>query len=239
MNHHNLTEKYYDRLSQRYDEATEKEGAWTPPMQLAQALRRLQQPYRSLLAIGVGTGRDLSSLDPLAPVEMEGIDISQHMLAICEKKYPGIKLHKGNFMTYDKFCRPQFDVIVCSGTLEFIPEFESFFGKCATMLSENGTLLATYEPLIFGHAWQQDAESDTMGALAEKSGFIGFRTFRRSAYQFEQAILKAGLQAVEHYSFVAYKKLESDIIYNFAACKKLSALPTNSIERGIATKRYK
>jgi ubiquinone/menaquinone biosynthesis C-methylase UbiE len=213
-------EKYYDLLASRYDDATKVNSAWSPPTQVAKALSRFTQPLDNVLIVGIGTGADLSALPDFATQFVEGVDISRLMLDKCAKKYPTVTLHHGEFMTFTGFARSAYDLIICSGTLEFIADFDGFFLKCARLLAPNGALLLTYEPVIYGHAWQNDAESDTMGVNAEKAGFAGFRTFRRSLHQYAVASLGAKLETIEHFSFIAYKKENVDIIYNFAVCQR-------------------
>lgn len=213
-------EKYYDLLASRYDEATKSNSTWSPPSQVAKALSGFNQPRDNVLIVGIGTGSDLPALQDFATQFIEGIDISRLMLDECAKKYPTVILHHGEFMTYTNFARSAYDLIICSGTLEFIADFDGFFLKCARLLAPEGALLLTYEPVIYGHAWQNDAESDTMGINAEKAGFVGFKTFRRTLHQYDVATLGAKLQTTEHFSFIAYKKASVDIIYNFAICKR-------------------
>lgn len=220
MNTTKLAETYYDLLAAKYDEATLKDGAWTPPTQVARALERMSQDLDSVLIIGVGTGHDLSALPYPSSMSVEGIDVSQKMLDICETKYPWVKLHYGDFMTFCNFAKPKYDLLVCSGTLEFIPNFAGFFERCASLLSPEGALLLTYEPVIYGHQWQKDAEADTLGESAEKYNLVGFKTYRRTIHEYEIATKTAGLSTTEHYAFVSYKKAEVDIIYHFAVCQK-------------------
>jgi ubiquinone/menaquinone biosynthesis C-methylase UbiE len=212
-------EKYYDLLASRYDDLTKDNGAWTPPTQVAKVLSRCTQPRDKVLIVGIGTGKDLSGLPNHSTQFVEGVDISRLMLDECAKKYPTVTLHHGEFMTFTGFARSTYDLIICSGTLEFIADFDGFFLKCARLLAPKGILLLTYEPVIYGHAWQNDTESDTMGINTEKAGFVGFKTFRRSLHQYAVATLRAKLRTTEHFSFIAYKKSSVDIIYNFAVCQ--------------------
>lgn len=213
-------EKYYDLLASRYDDATKVTSAWSPPSQVAKALSRFTQPRNNVLIIGIGTGKDLSVLPNFATHFVEGVDISRLMLDECAKKFPTVTLRHGDFMTFAGFARSAYDLIICSGTLEFISDFEGFFLKCARLLAPNGALLLTYEPVIHGHVWQNDAESDTVGINAEKARFAGFKTFRRTLHQYDVATLRAKLETIEHFSFIAYRKANIDIIYNFAVCQR-------------------
>ena len=179
-----LAEKYYDLLASRYDDAARESSTWFPPSQVAKALSEFTQPRDNVLIVGIGTGIDLPALPDFATQFIEGIDISRLMLDECAKKYPTVTLHHGDFMTFTKFTRSAYDLIICSGTLEFIADFDGFFLKCARLLAPNGALVLTYEPVIYGHAWQNDAESDTTGINAEKAGFVGFKTFRRTLHQY-------------------------------------------------------
>ncbi len=219
MSKNTLVEQYYDNLASRYDTATMADGAWSPPTQVAKAIERLSQSFDSVFVIGIGTGHDLSVLPTEKPLVVEGIDVSREMLEICRGKYPSAILHHGDFMKESAYSKEKYDLIVCSGTLEFIEDFEGFFEKCSSMLNDKGAMLLTYEPIVFGHQWQKDFESDTLGEKAEESGFSGFKTYRRSIFQYQQATESANLSTIEHYSFVSYKKSDVDIVYNFAVCQ--------------------
>ena len=218
MNERSPAESFYDKLAARYDRETFAPEAWTPPEHVAHATAKVAN-VDSVLIIGVGTGQDIDALGTHAPAHIEGIDVSGEMLALCRAKHPRVLLHHADFMTFNGLLRQKYNLIVCSGTLEFIEDFEGFFVRCSQLLAPQGMMIITYEPLIPDHALQSKHESETVSERSSKFGIKDFKTYRRSFDQFSNAIARATLQLHEHYDFVAYRKLETDIIYHFVVLK--------------------
>lgn len=213
-------EEYYDKLASVYDEATSKPGAWTPPEYIKKELEGNENKYNSALIIGVGTGKEIDILKSIGIKHIEGIDISKNMVARAISKFQGIHLHHGDFMTFNGFKLSSYDLIVCSGTLEFISDFSGFFVKCAKLLSVSGDLIVTYEPIIFGHKIQHEAQLEISSEISKDWGVPGFMTYRHGLCEFFESIKDTGLCLEKQHDFVSYRKLKTDIIYHFARLKK-------------------
>lgn len=214
-------EQYYDKLAGIYDEATSKPGAWTPPEYIRKELENSGREYDSAFIVGVGTGREIDILKSLGIKHIEGMDISKNMIAQAISKFSDTYLHYGDFMTFKEFRLSSYDLIVCSGTLEFIPDFSGFFVKCAKLLSAGGELVITYEPIVLGHKIQHEAQSETSSEISKDWGVRGFMTYRHSLREFLASIKRAGLSLEKQYEFVSYRKLNTDIIYHFACLFKV------------------
>ena len=123
----NPVEKYYDKLAPIYDQATAELGAWTPPGYVAKELKALGKKYDKALIVGVGTGQDIETLDLIGVAKIEAVDVSGKMLATAASKFPKVFFRKGDFMDIENFKENNYDLIVCSGTLEFVADFAGFF----------------------------------------------------------------------------------------------------------------
>lgn len=219
MNNEQPVAKYYDKLAPIYDQATAQPGVWTPPEFVAKeiAKREIGSP---IFIVGIGTGKDIQGKLCGLQAEIEGLDISEKMVEICRTKFPNVSVYCSDFMTFTQFQRKEYQLIICSGTLEFISDFEGFFMKSAKLLVKNGMLIVTYEPLIHSHKLQAEACAKTVTNRESQFHVDDFFTFRRTLMQFQNAIGKAGLGIVEFFEFVAYRKAETDIIYHLAVLKK-------------------
>jgi len=216
----NPVEQYYDKLAGIYDEATSKPGAWTPPAYVKEELERNRRTYGTVLIVGVGTGKDIAVLKSVGAAHIEGIDVSKRMVEQATRKFPETHLHHGDFMKFNRFKLSSYDLIICSGTLEFISDFSGFFVMCSKLLSVSGDLILTYEPIVLGHKLQYEAQTELSPELSKKWGIRGFMTYRHSFNDFLVNINKIGLRLENYFEFISYRKLETDIIYHFARLRK-------------------
>ncbi len=65
------------------------------------------------------------------------------MVAKAYSKFQDVQLHHGDFMKFVGFKLSSYDLIICSGTLEFISDYYGFFVKCSELLSKYGELIVT------------------------------------------------------------------------------------------------
>jgi predicted TPR repeat methyltransferase len=203
---------YYDKIAAVYDQATSPQGAWTPPGVVAREALKADKGG-DILIIGVGTGQDIEAFKAGPQRALEGIDISEKMVQLCRAKYPRAKIHHGDFMGFEGLDKSSYEMIICSGTLEFIADLEGFLRKCAGLLSRQGSLILTYEPLIPGHSLQSSARSLTVENPQSKLYTEEFYTYRRDFQTFQTAASQAGLHIATHYDFVSYRKAEVEIVY--------------------------
>lgn len=215
------TEIYYDKLSEVYDAATGVANAWSPPSYVAAAINSLKGQRESLLIAGFGTGRDLEAIGTGLYAHVEGVDISEGMLNVARVKFPVVDLHHCDFMEFSGFLRNSYDTIICSGTAEFIQNFEGFLTKCHSLLKVGGHLVLTYEPQILNHTVQAELSSSTVSERSSDWGIEGSITYRRPLGQFLNITTSLNFGLIDFFEFVSYRKLEVDVIYHFAVLKKL------------------
>lgn len=76
---------------------------------LKENIRTRAPEARSLLELACGTGRYLELLAD--DIEVEGLDLSEDMLARARERLPGVALHHGNMASFR--LERQFDVVCC------------------------------------------------------------------------------------------------------------------------------
>jgi cyclopropane fatty-acyl-phospholipid synthase-like methyltransferase len=215
--------KYYDILSPYYDKATEVENAWTPPRMVQRSCSKLLKDNIRVLDIGVGTGR---SIDFIAKsnyqIEIHGVDISEKMLTICRSKYPASKLFHGDLKAYRTRGDVPFDLIISSGVLEFVKDLGTFFKDCATLLTDVGSCVFTYEPVVEFHKLQSEEQSLTVTDKNSKLYVDDFVTYRRRFLEIQTYLNEANLRVDEFSEFVAYNKGGIDIIYHLIRAVHMS-----------------
>jgi ubiquinone/menaquinone biosynthesis C-methylase UbiE len=219
MNDTEPVARYYDRLADSYDNAA-NETTWKPPGYVAEEVARSHGHYDSVLIVGIGTGKDVEALKYINPSHIEAIDISSNMLTHAAAKFPDIHMHHGDFLIFDGLLREKYDLIICSGTVEFMSNFLEFFKKCSRLLGTAGQLIMTYEPVILHHKFQQEACSETVSESSGRWGISGFITYRRGLTEFLENIRATNFRLEAFSECVAYKKSDADIIYHFARLVK-------------------
>lgn len=207
--------KYYDILSPYYDKATEIENAWTPPQMVQMCCEKLLQNNIKVLDIGVGTGRSIDFITKSNKlVEIHGIDVSEKMLSVCREKYPMSKLFHGDLKAFATQCDQKFDIIIASGVIEFIEDLSSLFQDCASLLTEKGSIVFTYEPVVDYHKFQFEDKSLTVPDKNSKLYIEDFYTYRRRFLDVQSDLKEAKLGISEFSEFIAYNKGGVDIIYH-------------------------
>ncbi|MGN1345966.1 MAG: class I SAM-dependent DNA methyltransferase [Eubacteriales bacterium] len=112
-------------------------------------------PDKTVLEIGVGTGRLAAQTAPLCK-QLTGIDLSPATVRRAEENLrgqPGVTLYCGNFLTY--VFADSFDVIYSSLTFLHIPEKQAAVDRVASLLRENGRFVLSID--------KNPAESIDMG----------------------------------------------------------------------------
>lgn len=207
-------EQYFDGASKFYDQQTTRPEDWYTPTHLREVLGRDKKNYLSALVVGVGTGRDIEILRDRAIHSIAMIDISSKMLKVAEERYSTVESHHGDFINYD-FGQSRYDLIVCSGVLEFIESLEGFIERCASLLSPGGSVYVTYEPRIRNHK-PQELATEIVGSHEDGSTRIeGVRVYRRDMSAFLCAVAACGFSIREYFEHLAYT-MDGDIFYHFA-----------------------
>ena len=213
--------QYYDLLSPDYDNIAGLPEIWKSPIVIAKKVQLLINKSKTWLDIGIGTGllQERVKYDSKA-IEIYGIDISEKMYAICQQKFPSIKLQQGDFENID-FPHNYFDIITACGAIEFMPNLDNVLLKIKKLLRPKGTFLFTYEPQIIGHKIQGEAIAKTLPRHS-KYYVDDFYTYRHSPQHIISMLETSGFKCIDDIEFVAYSKLDTDIICHLIETQKES-----------------
>ena len=202
---------YYNALASRYDQATEK--FWTAPDTVETTTMHLSDKDKFILDIGIGTGQSIQKLYTSQNFKIiEGIDVAEDMLKYCSQHFPGIILHHGDFLDPLKLQQSDYDLIISCGTLEFIKNVDLFFEKCKKLLAHNGHIVITFEPHIMYHSVQDALISEV--PYNASIGVAGLQTYRHDLATLQSIFERCSLKIINSTLFVAYRKGETEIIYN-------------------------
>jgi predicted TPR repeat methyltransferase len=209
------SEEYFDLIASVYDQATEAEGSWNPPNVIYEHIKRLNKNNPAILDIGIGTGRSIDKIYKSgAYKEIHGVDVSEKMLDICRNRYPKVKLSKISSVNDIENTVAHYDLIICSGTVEFIEDISALFQKVSILLKTDGVFVFTYEPLIQFHQIQKHKKSLTVPNKESKLYIDNFYTYRHSPHEITNLLEQNNLRSEKDNEFVAYKKGEEYIIYH-------------------------
>lgn len=205
--------QYFDSLSGIYDEVAGTSDSWSPPEILAEQISALNIEEFDWLDIGIGTGLLQERLvTTKAKYRLEGVEVSEKMSEMCQKKLPDALLHNGDFLDID-FEGKSFDLITACGSLEFIQDLRSAIIKITSLLNKGGHAIFTYEPIIIRHKLQTMSSSET--TPSDSKFFVpGFMTYRHHPTEVIQLLDEVGLHLKQDVEFIAYRKLDVDIIYH-------------------------
>lgn len=156
-------EQYYDLLAPVYDKAAGAPGAWTPPGIIYDNIKHHISSSSKILDIGIGTGLSIDELYRSGVYkEIHGVDISAKMLDVCKSKYPKTKLAKISSIVDIGRIGDYFDIVICSGTLEFIEDIDLVVEQVRRKQRKAGVFAFTYEPIIYFHPRQHESRSLTV-----------------------------------------------------------------------------
>lgn len=219
MQQHMNAANYYDNLAEFYDQATSLEGAWNAPSEARNALTLISKRDTALI-IGIGTGYDVEGLIECNFSKIEGVDVSRKMLAICKNKYPKVILHHGDFLSEKLFNDTKYDLIICSGTSEFIENIDLFFSKSSSLLYAKGAMIFTFEPQIFNHKIQFEKESILTFNSSSKFNDGTMKIYRRNIKTIFDIALTNTFKVIHQYEYVSYQKAGIDIVYQLIVFEK-------------------
>lgn len=131
-------------------------------------IRRHRPEARSLLDVACGTGLHLAAFAGVG-FDVEGVELSEAMLAVARDRLPGIPLHQGDMRTFRLGRR--FDAVVCLfsaiGYMTTLDDLATAFTTMGHHLVDGGVLVV--EPWFRPEDWHDGsvfAESATDGDLA-------------------------------------------------------------------------
>lgn len=151
--------KYFNKLSKNYDKTAFLESEslnHISRLETSFILKNLKvKPGQKILDMGVGTGRN-ARLILEKKAFVQGIDISQKMVDIAEKK---IKIKNFSFLLHDAgksltFKDHTFDGVICIRVLKYIPTWKTTLNEAYRVLKNNGKFIFEipdkYSIRIFG-----------------------------------------------------------------------------------------
>lgn len=214
-----LVERYFDGAAALYNEATSTDEAWSMPRHVAECLASLDGDFRSALAIGAGTGYDVDLLKKRAVPNITMLDISRKMLDAAAERHPDIPQIHADIMDQTSVIG-RFDLILCIGVVEFIPDTGGFLARCASLLNIGGSLVVTYEPIIRGYK-PQAARSELIHSREQDPIYDcdGVNIHRIELGEFTALCRGAGFEVVDHSLVLAYVD-EASIFYGLANLRR-------------------
>ena len=105
---------------------------------LTNTLNTYVSPGARVLDFGCGPGIYMSLLH--SSYKVEGIDVSEAMIASAKEQLPDITFYQGNFL-HTTFPNT-YQAIYSISVLEYVPvsKIEEFFQKCASIREKNGVI---------------------------------------------------------------------------------------------------
>ncbi len=138
--------QYYDKIYSFKDYEREAQRV------LRVAEEHLRIPGKSLLDIACGTGRHIEYFKDR--FQVEGLDISDGMLAIARKRNPNVRFHKGDMTGFDIV--RSFDVITCLFSAIGYAKTLDLAGEAIACMSRhlNPGGVVIVEPWFTPHEWR-------------------------------------------------------------------------------------
>lgn len=216
---------FYDRLASVYDQITGVDEAWNPNKVMRPLIQPLVKPGYRVLDIGIGTGQTSELLiETGLPIDIYGIDTSSKMIEVCRAKFRQVKLFNCDIEGFVKLnLGLEFDLIVCSGMIEFIADLEHFLRLCQGLMSPNATFFFTYEPVVLFHHIQNKKKSFVI-PNADKStnkDEKDFYFYRWHPGEVHSLLKSLRLELVNEVAFVAYRQNGIDMTYHIIQCQNL------------------
>lgn len=208
-------EQYYDSLASLYDKATEAPGSWNPPDFIYENIKDKITAQSSILDIGIGTGLSIEKIyESGVYKDIYGVDVSAKMLDVCKSKYPDVRLSRITSTADIDSIGEYFDIVISSGTLEFIEDLELVFEHVRRKQKQNGIFAFTYEPIIYFHPLQNNSKSLTVADKVSSLYIQEFYTYRHEPQEILKLLEKNNYMVTKDSEFIAYKKGEEKILYH-------------------------
>lgn len=131
---------FFDAIAKRYDRVYALSGA-TSRERMRRVLALLEG-RRRVLSLGIGTGRELPTLLD-AGHDVEGIDVSPEMIAICNRRSRTVPIVCGDFYVRLPYADRSFDAIIAlHGTLAHPPSSDALHALAREVARVAGFLVA-------------------------------------------------------------------------------------------------
>lgn len=156
--------EFFEAIARRYDRAYALDATATRA-RMKRVLARLPPPPARVVDLGVGTGRELGSLQD-AGYDVTGLDVSPAMLALCARRARPITLVEADLWAPLPFAEASVDaVIALHGTLAHPPArnaYGALASECARITRPGGAFVAE----VPSQAWLKELRGET----AESAG---------------------------------------------------------------------
>jgi len=191
---------YFDSMADRYDDASSADG-WSVNEHLDRVLSGLTRAPRRVLDLGAGTGRTSEVVARHFPdARIDLVEGSPQMAERARTTVPGAHVHVADLHDYLAETQVEFDLVVALGVLEFVADLSAVLARVATMLSPQGVLVLTYEPIVHGHVEQADPET----TIPLPGGPLVIR--RHHLGEVHDALAAAGVAVTSSELIVAYHR---------------------------------
>ena len=202
---------YYTRKAKIYDKES-KEWNYIAPYEFFRFISKyLQDDYKRVLDIGVGTGKSSISFIKEGK-EVYGIDFSKKMIEVA-KQYNFKDLQVGNILSGLPYNTNFFDVTISVGTCNLYQNLERLVKEMVRVTKNNG---------LIGFTVEGREKSQPKRWLAREAGVY---VYRHSKEEIIDLIQKLDTNLLDNKTIIAYrlrppKYKEKDVIYHAYALRK-------------------
>jgi SAM-dependent methyltransferase len=121
---------------------------------------------KAVLDLGCGYGENCAAFKRLGASRVTGVDISEKMLAVARQENPDMEFIHAD-MSDLSFMNAQYDVIISSLAVHYLPDFLGFCISVAEKLNQDGLFIFSQEhPLttapISGASWTKDNDNNVL-----------------------------------------------------------------------------
>ena len=222
---HSVT-NYYNDVAQRYYKDFFANAGEYPPllfrqMHILQMLDVEGKENKSVLDAGCGTGDLLKELFSGGFGRLEGIDISDSMVSIASENCKEgigkgkIRIQAGSVLALP-FADSSFDIVVCSGLVEYLSDDEEWVKEVKRVLKKDGILVVNVTNKIAVRRWTLGpvVKLKKLSVLRSIASFIKSKVLRKGQLNhfpfeirthvpdsFDSFLRMRGFEKVEHRYF--------------------------------------
>lgn len=214
-------ESYFNNLAAVYNKANQVDRAWTSPNVIYNSIKEHINEQSTIFDFGIGSGKAVSKIiEKGTYAKIYRTDVSSDILSVCNNAYPDIITSKYDSVADLRKYNNNVDILISSGVFEFIKDLDELFTCFNRMLKNDGVISFTYEPIIAFHSIQSERESLSVPMDDSCIDFDGFYTYRRTPSEVNQMLENNGFMILSDTEFVAYGKLDSNIVYHCVVVRK-------------------
>lgn len=189
------TRRHFDEMAPNYDQQIQSMW-WATGEVLGEALDAFPGSYRRVLDLFSGTGSTLAVIkEHIGPDHILGVDFSQQMLSQLREKHkddPRIKMVCVPIERYVQLAPPEeFDLVTAIAGLHYVSDtvLSSVVRGIARTLRPGGVLMATVDPIVWGHPTQGERHATYQGSGPQDM----YDSYRRHPSEFAALLAANGL----------------------------------------------